>query len=155
MTPGVDAAKQAGIKFSLHEYDHSPTAISYGLDAAEKLGVSSRQVFKTLVLDIGGNTLAVAVIPVSAMLNTKDFAKALRVKRVQMADHSLVERTTGYVLGGVSPLGQKKQLPTIIDESAKLFSEIYISAGRRGLELELSAHDLAALTNGNFAHLCK
>ncbi len=155
MTPAVNAAKQAGISFSLHEYEHGSTAMPFGLEAAEKLGLSTKQVFKTLVLDIGGNSLAVALIPVSAMLNTRHFARALGAKRAQMADPGAVERSTGYVLGGVSPLGQKKLLPTIIDESAKTFSSIYVSAGRRGLELELSADDLAVLTCGNFVQLCK
>jgi len=159
MTPAVQTAKRSGIKFSLHEYEHAPDSssygFSYGTEAAEKLGVSSAQVFKTLVVSIGDKLLAVAVLPVSAMLNTKKFARALGVKKAQMADPPVVERSTGYVLGGVSPLGQKKQLKTLIDISATSFPGIYISAGRRGLEIELAAHDLATLTRGEFADICK
>jgi len=155
MTPCVQAAKRSGYKFTLHEYQHVPNTSSFGAEAAEKLGVSSNQVFKTLVLNIGDKELAVAIVPVSAMLNIKSFAKSLGVKRAQMAERTEVERSTGYVLGGISPLGQKRQLKTLIDVSAKSFSSVYVSAGRRGLEIELAAQDLASLTKGKFAEICK
>jgi len=155
MTPAVNSAKTSGIKFTVHEYEHASDTKSYGAEAAEKMHANSNQVFKTLVLDIGDKQLAVAVLPVSTMLNTRSFAKVLGVKRAQMAEPSEVERTTGYVLGGISPLGQKKQLRTLIDRSAASFSSIYVSAGRRGLEIELAAQDLVVLTRGEFADICK
>lgn len=154
MTPGINVAKQAKIAHTIHEYSHDPAAESYGLEAAEKMGVSANRVFKTLVVSLDGATLAVGVIPVSAMLNMKLIAKAAGAKRAEMAAKAEVERATGYVLGGVSPLGQKKRLKTYIDSSAERFPTIFVSAGRRGLEIELSPHDLRALSHGVFAEIC-
>ena len=141
-TPAIVAAERAGIVYSVHEYAHDPKATSYGLEAAEKLGVDAARVFKTLVADVDG-TLTVALVPVEAQLDLKALGK-----RVTMADPKLVERTTGYVIGGISPLGQRKKLPTVLDESAFEFETIHVSAGRRGLEIELAPADLLALTNG-------
>jgi len=135
-------AERAGIAFSVHEYAHDPASRSYGLEAAEKLGVDAARVFKTLVADVDG-TLTVAIVPVEAQLDLKALGK-----RVAMADPKLAERTTGYVAGGISPLGQRKKLPTVIDESALAFETIHVSAGRRGLEIELAPADLLALTGG-------
>jgi len=149
MTPGINAAKHANIAFEVHEYPHDPSAVSFGLEAAQKLGVSPARVFKTLVVDLGGR-LAVAVLPVEASLSMKHIARALGAKKAEMAQPQLVERSTGYVLGGVSPLGQKKRLATCIDSSAQLHSSIYISAGKRGLEIELAPDDLAQLTSAQF-----
>lgn len=151
MTPAIERAKKASISFQIHEYEHDPAADSYGEEAAEKLGVASDRVFKTLVVSHGAKDLAVAVLPVSRQLNLKQFAKAIGAKKAAMADKAVAERATGYVLGGVSPIGQKKALTTVIDASAEQFDTIYISAGRRGLELELSPADLSALTRGKFA----
>ncbi|AQU81581.1 MULTISPECIES: Cys-tRNA(Pro) deacylase [unclassified Halomonas] len=153
MTPAINSAKQAGIIFQLHEYHHDAAAHSYGLEAAEKLGVSVDQVFKTLVVKLDGKQLAVGVVPVNCQLGLKQIAKAAGAKKAMMAAPEEVERTTGYVLGGVSPLGQKKRLPTFIDASAQAFPTLYVSAGRRGLEIELSPNDLAALSQGRFAAL--
>ena len=150
MTPAVDAARKAGIDFTLHEYEHDPAAESYGSEAAEKLGIDERQVFKTLVADIGQKTLVVAVIPVSAKLSMKQLAKASGAKKASMAAPADVERSTGYVLGGVSPVGQKKRLKTILDESASGFATVFISAGRRGLEIELKPEDLLSLCAAQF-----
>ena len=152
MTPAINAAKKAKIPFTVHEYEHDPACASYGLEAAEKLGVDPARVFKTLVADLGGE-LVVAVIPVESMLGLKNLARAAGAKKAAMADKALVERTTGYVLGGVSPLGQKKRLRTFIDASAQTLPAIHVSAGRRGLEIELAAEDLAQLTGGKFADL--
>ena len=154
MTPAINAAKKARIAFTVHEYEHDPNCASYGLEAAEKLNVDPSRVFKTLVADLGGE-LAVAVIPVQAMLGLKLLAKAAGAKKAAMADKALVERTTGYVLGGVSPLGQKKRLRTFIDASAQRHATIHVSAGRRGLEIELAPDDLARLTGARFADLAQ
>jgi Cys-tRNA(Pro)/Cys-tRNA(Cys) deacylase len=144
-TPAIVAAERAGIVFVVHEYAHDPKAASYGLEAAEKLGVDAERVFKTLVADVDG-TLTVAVVPVAAQLDLKALGK-----RASMADAKLAERTTGYVAGGISPLGQRKELPTVVDESALAFETIHVSAGRRGLELELAPADLLRLTCGRAA----
>ncbi|MEH6588106.1 MAG: Cys-tRNA(Pro) deacylase [Halioglobus sp.] len=155
MTPGIDVAKKNGIAHKVHEYDHDTSSDSYGLEAAEKLGVSVASVFKTLVVTLENKELAVAVIPVSEMLSMKLMAKATGAKKATMAAQADVERATGYVLGGVSPLGQKKRLRTIIDSSAKNQHTVYVSAGRRGLEIELSPDDLERLVNGVLAKLCQ
>lgn len=141
-TPAIVAAERAGISFTLHEYAHDPKAGSYGLEAAEKLGVDPDRVFKTLVADVDG-TLTVAIVPVAAQLDLKALGK-----RVTLAEAKLAERTTGYVTGGISPLGQRKRLPTLLDDSALGFETIHVSAGRRGLEIELAPTDLLALTGG-------
>ncbi|WP_201566278.1 MULTISPECIES: Cys-tRNA(Pro) deacylase [Psychrobacter] len=157
MTPAIQLAKQRGLDYQLHEYTHDSSAASYGLEAAEKLGVEVKQVFKTLVVSTDHGLLAVAILPVDRTLNFKKMAKALSAnkmlicKKVQMADPKQVERSTGYVLGGVSPLGQKKRLATIIDSSAEQQPTIYVSAGRRGLEIELPPIQLAATLDARFA----
>ena len=153
MTPAINAAKKAKIAFQIHHYEHDPGAESYGLEAAEKMAVDPSRVFKTLVVALDGKELAVGIVPVTDNLNMKQIAKAAGAKKAAMADKILVERSTGYVLGGVSPLGQKKRLKTVIDQSAKGFQTIYVSAGRRGLEIELSAEDLCRLLGGSFASL--
>lgn len=152
MTPAVNAARKARIAFVAREYEHDPNCRSYGLEAAEKLGADPHRVFKTLVADLGGE-LVVAVIPVRAMLGLKQLAKAAGAKKAAMAEASLVERATGYVLGGVSPLGQKKRLRTFIDASARPLPSILVSGGRRGLDLELAPEDLARMTGALFAPL--
>ncbi|WP_201511510.1 Cys-tRNA(Pro) deacylase [Psychrobacter alimentarius] len=150
MTPAVDLAKKRGLNYQLHEYTHDSQAASFGLEAAEKLGVAVTQVFKTLVVSTDANTLAVAILPVDKTLNFKKMAKAVGCKKIQMADPKQVERTTGYVLGGVSPLGQKKRLTTIIDDSAQSYATIYVSGGRRGLEIELPPEQLLATLTARF-----
>uniref|UniRef100_A0A486XXR9 Cys-tRNA(Pro)/Cys-tRNA(Cys) deacylase n=1 Tax=Rheinheimera sp. BAL341 TaxID=1708203 RepID=A0A486XXR9_9GAMM len=153
MTPAIDLAKQQAIPYQVHHYQHDPASTSYGLEAAEKLGVKPEQVFKTLVVQLDGKQLAVAVLSVNQQLSMKLAAKALGAKKAEMANASDVMRSTGYVLGGVSPLGQKKVLPTLIDSSAMQFSTIYVSAGKRGLEIELAPADLAKLLNANIASI--
>jgi Cys-tRNA(Pro)/Cys-tRNA(Cys) deacylase len=153
MTPAVDIAKKLKLVFNTHHYTHQDNISSYGEEAADKLGLEHNRVFKTLVVSNPDGVMAVAVIPVSTMLNMKQTAKTLAWKKVAMADKDAVTRSTGYVLGGVSPLGQKKALKTLIDISAQQFSTIYVSAGRRGIEIELDANDLASAVNGKFANI--
>ncbi|MBQ0833944.1 Cys-tRNA(Pro) deacylase [Marinobacter sp.] len=153
MTPGIDAACKAGIFHNIHEYEHDAANAGYGNEAAEKLGVDPARIFKTLVVSVDGKTLAVGVVPVTGMLSMKLVAKAAGGKKAVMADPQEVQRRTGYVLGGVSPLGQKNRLKTFIDASADGFDTVYVSAGRRGLEIELSPADLARLTGGQLVPL--
>ena len=153
MTPAVRAVKGAGIRYEVHSYEHDAAARSYGEEAADKLGVPAVRVFKTLIVAIDGGSFGVAVIPVSANLSLKRFAAAVGAKRVEMAAQADAERMTGYVLGGISPIGQKRLLTTLIDSSAESFPTIYVSAGRRGLELELAPEALRMLTEGAFAEL--
>ena len=155
MTPGINTARKNKISHRVHEYSHDESSVSYGLEAAEKMGVPEERVFKTLVVILDNKELAVGVIPVSSMLSMKLIAKAAGAKKAAMAEKSDVERSTGYVLGGVSPLGQKKRLKTIIDSSARNYSTVYVSAGRRGLEIELSPDDLEKLTSGEIAGICQ
>ncbi|MEU9551723.1 Cys-tRNA(Pro) deacylase [Streptomyces werraensis] len=149
-TPATVALTAAGVPFTVHSYDHDPSHPSYGEEAAEAMGVSPDRVFKTLVADVDGG-LTVAVVPVAGQLDLKALASAAGGKRASMADPALAERTTGYVRGGISPLGQRKKLPTVLDESATRHETICVSAGRRGLEVELAPADLATLTSAVLA----
>ena len=153
MTPAINLAKQLKLDYQLHDYVHDSQAESYGLEAAEKVGIAAEQVFKTLVVQSETATLAVAIVPVNTTVNFKKMAKAIGCKKVQMAEPKQVERSTGYVLGGVSPLGQKKRLLTVIDSAAQAQATIYVSAGRRGLEIELSAQQLADTLNARFVDI--
>lgn len=157
MTPAIILLQKKGATFRVHEYRHDPGAESFGEEAAIKMQQDPRQVFKTLVVDTlaSKQTLAVAVIPVAGKLDLKVIAKALGVKKVAMADAVLAEKVTGYLVGGISPLGQKKSLKTIIDSSATTFSNIFVSGGKRGLEIELSSKELAKYTRGEFAAIAK
>jgi Cys-tRNA(Pro)/Cys-tRNA(Cys) deacylase len=155
MTPAINTARKHKISHEIHEYAHDESSQSYGLEAAEKMGVPAERVFKTLVVVLDNKELAVGVIPVSALLSMKRIAKAAGAKKAAMADKSDVERSTGYVLGGVSPLGQRKRLQTIIDTSAAKHPTVFVSAGRRGLEIELSPDDLERLTAGAFSAICQ
>ncbi|MFI6118523.1 Cys-tRNA(Pro) deacylase [Streptomyces sp. NPDC051064] len=149
-TPATVALTAAGTAFTVHAYDHDPSSPSYGEEAAEALGVSADRVFKTLVADVDGE-LVVAVVPVAGSLDLKALASAVGGKRAAMADPAAAERTTGYVRGGISPLGQRKRLRTVLDASAGSYPTICVSAGRRGLEVELSPSDLATLTDATLA----
>ena len=153
MTPAVKLLEKAKVNFKVHEYEHDPAAESYGLEASEKLGVDDARVFKTLVVMLDSKDYAVAIIPVANMLSMKNIAKAAGAKKAVMADKIAVERITGYVLGGVSPIGQKKRLKTFIDESAQQHTTLFVSAGRRGMEIELSPQDLKHQTSAFFAPL--
>ncbi|MFF7049104.1 Cys-tRNA(Pro) deacylase [Streptomyces griseorubiginosus] len=153
-TPATVALTTAGVSFTVHAYDHDPSHPSYGEEAAEAMGVSPDRVFKTLVADVDG-TLTVAVVPVAGSLDLKALATAVSGKRAAMADPTLAERTTGYVRGGISPLGQRKKLPTVLDASASAHATICVSAGRRGLEVELSPADLSRLTDATLAPIAR
>ncbi|MCK9174979.1 MAG: Cys-tRNA(Pro) deacylase [Desulforhopalus sp.] len=153
MTPAVKTAKKKKIQYTLHEYQHDASADSYGMEAAEKLGVPPERVFKTLVVSLDQKELAVCIIPVNAMLSMKKAAKAAGAKKAVMAKPDEVQRSTGYVLGGVSPLGQKKRLPTFLESSAQAVETIFVSAGRRGMDLELTPQALLEATGGSFADL--
>jgi Cys-tRNA(Pro)/Cys-tRNA(Cys) deacylase len=149
-TPALDVAEKAGIVWHPHVYEHDPAHESFGLEAAVKLGVDPSRVFKTLVVS-DAKELYVGVVPVECQLNLKAMAHALGIKSVAMADVAQAERVTGYVKGGISPLGQKKALRTVIDASAESHDTMYVSAGRRGMEIELAPGDLARLTRALFA----
>lgn len=153
MTPAIILLKNRNIPFELLQYHHDVNASSFGLEAVEKLKLPAEQVFKTLVITSVSQQLIVAIVPVNNQLNLKNIAKLLKVKKVVMADAKRVEVSTGYVLGGVSPLGQKKQLKTIIDISAKALTTIYVSGGKRGLELAIPPLTLATLTRADFASI--
>lgn len=161
MTPAIQILKKAKIKYQIHSYDHDPRSKAYGEEAAQKLNISFNRLFKTLVVLVDNETLFTALVPVSKQLNLKSFAKSvtlikgMKAKKVKMADKESVERTTGYLLGGVSPVGQKKRLPTIIDNTALNFETIYISAGKRGLQVELSPKDLASQINAVYGNISK
>ena len=156
MTPAINQAKKAKVIFSIHQYKHDPNTESYGEEAAVALGVSVERVFKTLITALNdNNTLAVAIVPVATQLDLKAVAAAAGAKKAVMADPKNAERTTGYVLGGISPLGQKRRLVTFLDESAMAFPTIYVSAGKRGLEIELSPQDLVTLTAAKTAAIAR
>ena len=147
MTPAVLAARRAGVACQVLEYRHDPAAQSFGLEAAEALGVDSSMVFKTLVASLASGELAVAVIPVTTRLDLKALASATGAKKAVMANRQAAERATGYVIGGISPLGQRRRLTTVVDESALTHEQIYVSGGRRGLEIALAPRDLVNLTH--------
>jgi Cys-tRNA(Pro)/Cys-tRNA(Cys) deacylase len=155
VTPAVEILKRNSISYAIHSYEHDPQHESYGLEAVEKLGLPAAQVFKTLVVSVDGKGLAVGVVPVALKLDLKALAKVLKAKKLAMADGRVVERSSGYVLGGVSPLGQKRLLPTVIDQSAEALSTLFVSAGKRGLEIELNPSDLAVLLNASMAAIAK
>jgi Cys-tRNA(Pro)/Cys-tRNA(Cys) deacylase len=146
-TPATRSAREGGIEFTIHEYTHDPRAEAFGMEAAEALGLDPARVFKTLVVDVAGE-LTVCLIPAAAQLDTRSLGK-----RVQMAPPKRAESVTGYVAGGISPLGQRRALPTLIDTSAAGHETIYVSAGRRGLEIELAPADLERLTGARMRPL--
>ncbi|ASA55025.1 Cys-tRNA(Pro) deacylase [Vibrio gazogenes] len=156
MTPAIRLAKKKKISHTIHQYDHDPNHSSFGLEAAEVLGQDPKKVFKTLLFALNGEpkALAVAIIPVEQKLNLKLAAKAAGVKKAEMANPDIAQKITGYVVGGISPLGQKKMLPTFIHSSAETQETICVSAGKRGLEIELAPRDLAELTRAKFLPLC-
>ena len=154
MTPAVEAARKAGVGFELLSYAHDPAAESYGLEAAEALGLAPESVYKTLVASVDG-ALAVALVPVDRTLDLKALATALGGKRAEMAAADAAQRATGYVLGGISPLGQRKRLPTVVHEDALLLDAVHVSAGRRGLEIALAPADLVRLTGARTAPIAR
>ncbi|WP_371193262.1 Cys-tRNA(Pro) deacylase [Glaciecola sp. SC05] len=155
MTPAVNYLKAQKVTFELLRYEHDPQSTAFGLEAAQQLDLPVTQVFKTLVLMLNNETLLTALVPTSSMLDMKAVAQQMNVKSAKMASPDLVKNSTGYVLGGVSPFGQKKTLPTICDVSANEFEIIYVSAGKRGLELAISPNALSLCLCASFAQISK
>ena len=154
-TPATDALTAAGAGFTPVEYEHHAEATDFGDEVIRQTGLDPASVFKTLVVAIGPRRLAVGVVPVSGRLDLKAMAAALGVKKVEMADPAVAERSSGYVVGGVSPLGQRTPLPTVIDASAREYDPMYVSGGKRGLQLGLAPADLARLTSATFAPIAR
>ena len=153
-TPATVALKAAGVPFTEHAYDHDPANRNFGEEAATVLGVDAEQVFKTLMVDVDGR-LCVAIVPVTGKLDLGALAAAVHGKRAVMADPAIAERKTGYLVGGISPIGQKTSLPTVLDETAELFDTVFVSGGRRGFDIELAASDLIAITNATVAAIAR
>lgn len=151
MTPAINLLKKQRIAHKVHSYAHDPRSASYGLEAAEKLGLAPQSVFKTLLAVTESGELLVAVLPVHGQLNLKALAACAGAKKAEMADPQQAQRVTGYLVGGISALAQKKALRTFLDSSAEQLPSLHISAGRRGLEVELAAADLLQLTGGQYA----
>lgn len=151
-TPALRALDAAGVAFTAHEYEHDPRATSFGLEAADALGYPPERVFKTL-LAAEGKTLVVGIVPVTGMLNLKSLAHALGVKKLEMADPRVAELSTGMIVGGISPIGQKRKLPTVLDASALESPTILVSGGRRGLDVELAPADLVGLIGAQVADI--
>jgi Cys-tRNA(Pro)/Cys-tRNA(Cys) deacylase len=151
-TTATIALERARIPFTVHEYAHDPRHDSYGVEASEALGIAPGRVFKTLITEVDGN-LVVAVVPVSGELDLKALAAAAGGKKAAMADVTAAERATGYVAGGISPLGQRKRLPVVVDESAMSQPTMFCSGGRRGMQIELAPADLVRAANAKVAHI--
>lgn len=153
-TPATVALERAGVPFEVRSYEHDPTAQSYGMEAAAALAVHPARVFKTLLAATEAG-LVVGIVPVTGSLDLKALAAAFGLKKATMADPATAERTTGYVVGGISPIGQRKHLPTVLDSSAQQFETILVSGGKRGLDLELAPADLVVTTGARYAPIAR
>ncbi|MFJ7287169.1 Cys-tRNA(Pro) deacylase [Curtobacterium sp. AB451] len=153
-TPATVALEQAGVAYTPHVYEHHETATNFGEEAAAALGLREEQVFKTLVVSVDG-ALAVAIVPVANRLDLKAIAAAVGGKKATLADPALAERRTGYVVGGISPVGQKTKLPTVVDESALSYPSIFVSGGRRGFDIEVAPADLVRVTDATAAPIAR
>lgn len=151
MTLALTAAKKAKIPFTTHEYKHDPQNRNFGQEAVEKLGFPAEQIFKTLLAKLDGQTLVVAIIPVAATLDLKALASTIGAKKAELAPVQEAEKATGYLAGGISPLGQKKRLPMVLDDSALHFEKIYVSGGKHGLDIGLAPQDLVQLVQATVA----
>ncbi len=156
-TPATDALTAAGIAFTLHSYTHHDDSRDFGAEAARELGVDELQIFKTLVVDVGLGRppLAVGIVPVAGQLDLKAIAAAVGAKKATMAKPAEASRSSGYVVGGISPIGQKAPLPTVLDETAQLFDTIFVSAGKRGLQVELAPADLLTITDARWGDIAR
>ncbi len=153
-TPATVALTKAAIAFTIHQYAHDPRSASYGLEAATALGLEPAVVFKTLIATVDG-TPVVAIVPVTGSLDLKLLAATLEGRRAELADAALAQRLTGYVLGGISPIGQRKALATVVDHSARSLPTIYVSGGRRGFDIGIAPDDLIAITKGQYSAIAR
>ena len=153
-TPATVELTRAGVPFTAHAYEHDRGATSFGIEAADELDVDPARVFKTLIADADGR-LVVGIVPVTGQLDLKALAAAVGAKRVSLADPALAQRRTGYIVGGISPVGQKSRLETVLDASASVFETVYVSGGRRGFDIELTPGDLLRVTDGRLAAIAR
>jgi len=153
-TPATVALTKAGIAYTEHEYVHDSRATSFGMEAADALGLDPTHVFKTLIVTVDDNP-RVAIVPVNCMLDLKAFAAVCHGRKADLTDSTIAQRLTGYVVGGISPIGQRKQLPTVLDESALLLDRVFVSGGRRGFDIGLAPEDLLAVTGGVTAAIAR
>lgn len=153
MTPATKLLKKKAIQFNIYHYQHDTNNTYFGLEAIEKTAIDAHRIYKTLIVQLDNHQLVVAVLPVLLQLNLKRIAKLFKVKKAELADAALAQKTTGYLVGGISPLGQKKQLPTVLDHSVTSFTTIFFSGGKRGLEIELSPFELKNLLNATITDI--
>lgn len=153
MTPAINELEAAGVPFTVHEYERGESLRGFGMEAAEQLGLDPDQVFKTLLVTTEAGAHGVGIVPVSCMLSLKGIGRALGAKRAEMCEPSVAERVTGYVVGGISPFGQRRRLPTVLDETATLFDRIYVSGGKRGLDVGVATDDLVRVLDATVADI--
>ena len=153
-TPATNALTKAGIAFTSHQYEHDPRSSSYGMEAASALGLDPAQVFKTLIATVDGQPV-VAIVPVNGSLDLKLLASVRGGRRAELADAAMAQRLSGYVLGGISPIGQRRPLPTLLDSSASAIATVYVSGGRRGFDVGLAPVDLLGVTGGSYAPIAR